>query len=92
MASKPLNLVHPSDAHTENVVAHLKAYIVDGKKTGKFNTYCICISDIAAFIFLSLFFVHSKLYCITFIFKVLRSSGLMKEISTNSVSIRKLNG
>ena len=26
------------------------------------------------------------------IFKVLRSSGLMKEISTNSVSIRKLNG
>ena len=25
-------------------------------------------------------------------FKVLRSSGLMKEISTNSVSIRKLNG
>ena len=26
------------------------------------------------------------------IFKVLRSSDLMKEISTNSVSIRKLNG
>ena len=26
------------------------------------------------------------------VFKVLRSSGLMEEISTNSVSIRKLNG
>ena len=25
-------------------------------------------------------------------FKVLRASGLLKEISTNSVSIRKLNG
>ena len=27
-----------------------------------------------------------------FLFKVLRASGLMKEINTNSVSIRKLNG
>ena len=33
-----------------------------------------------------------SLLTIDYMFKVLRFSGLMKEISTNSVSIQKLNG